>query len=109
MSKQISYSIYRHFAITTASSAIFALVAITSSVQADSNIGQEGIEAPFVLAATDGMDRRQDRREDHRENRGDRNDTRQDCRQEEGVGKDKRDCKQDGRQDRRGDDDNDED
>ena len=42
----------------------------------------------FILAQTNGMERRQDRRG-----------TRQDCRQENGaVGSDKRHCKQQGRQ-----------
>ena len=45
-------------------------------------------DGSFVLAQTNGMERRQDRR-----------DTRQDCRQEQGaVGADKRNCKQQGRQ-----------
>jgi hypothetical protein len=45
-------------------------------------------DSSFVIAQTNGMDRRQDRR-----------DTRQDCRQQNGaVGADKRDCKQQGRQ-----------
>lgn len=48
----------------------------------------EAIDGSFIIAQTDGMDRRQDRR-----------DTRQDCRQDNGlVGADKRDCKQQGRQ-----------
>jgi hypothetical protein len=42
----------------------------------------------FIIAQTNGMERRQDRR-----------DTRQDCRQDNGaVGQDKRNCKQQGRQ-----------
>jgi hypothetical protein len=42
----------------------------------------------FILAQTNGMERRQNRR-----------DTRQDCRQDNGlVGPDKRNCKQQGRQ-----------
>ena len=97
-------SIYRRLAITTASAALFALVAIAPNVQADSNIEQVVIEAPFILAATEGMERRQDRREDHQDNRVEKRDDRQDCRQEEGaMGKDKRDCKQDARQDRQDD------
>jgi len=49
----------------------------------------------ILLAATDGMERRQDRREDRRDDRDDRQERREDCREDEGlVGKDKRDCKQ---------------
>lgn len=45
-------------------------------------------DASFIIAQTNGMERRQDRR-----------DTRQDCRQDNGaVGQDKRNCKQQGRQ-----------
>lgn len=47
-------------------------------------------DGSFIIAQTNGMNRRQDRR-----------DTRQDCRQQEGaVGADKRNCKQEGRQTR---------
>ena len=48
-------------------------------------------ESGFIMADTNGQDRRDDR--------GDDRDDRQDCRQDEGrVGNDKRDCKQDNRQ-----------
>ena len=47
-------------------------------------------DSPFIIAQTNGMDRRQDRRGG-----------RQDCRQQAGVvGADKRNCKQEGRQQR---------
>lgn len=104
MKNQKNRSIYRRLAITTASTALFALVAIAPSVQADSNIEQAGIDAPFIMAATEGVERRKDRRGDRRDDRAERPHDRQDCRQEEGVvGKDKRDCKQSARQDRRND------
>jgi hypothetical protein len=51
-------------------------------------MNEASTESAFVLAQTNGMERRQDRR-----------DTRQDCRQDNGaVGQDKRNCKQQGRQ-----------
>ena len=85
--------------ITTAAAVMLGFGAF-SSVQAAPGSVQPNTE-PLVLAATEGMDRRQDRREDRRDDRKDRRDTRQDCRDEEGVvGKDKRDCKQEGRQER---------
>ncbi len=72
------------------------------AVQAADGISLSGTERLLLLAATEGMDRRQDRREERRDNRRDRPDTRQDCRDEEGVvGKDRRDCKQAKRQGRR--------
>ena len=105
MSKQTHNSTVRRLAITTAASALLGLGMISSAVQAAPVSAQSsGVEAPLILAATEGMDRRQDRRDDRQENRGDRRDTRQDCRGEKGVGKDKRDCKQEGRQERREDD-----
>ncbi len=87
----------RRLAITVAATALLGLGAVASGVQAASSIGQTGAEIPLILAATDGMERRDDNRDDRQEDRGDRDDNRQDCRQEEGAGKDKRDCKQDGR------------
>ena len=100
MSNQKSFSITRRLAITSAS-ALLALGAVTLEAQAASDIALTSAGTPMILAATDGMERRQDRREDRQDDRGDRRDTRQDCRQDEGLmGKDKRDCKQDGRQDR---------
>ena len=103
MSKQTRNSNYRRLAITTTASALLGLGTI-ASVQAASDTVQPGIEAPLILAETEGMDRRQDRRDERQDDRGDRRDTRQDCRGEEGVGKDKRDCKQEGRQERGKDD-----
>ena len=51
---------------------------------------EASIDGSFIVAQTNGMNRRQDRRGD-----------RQDCRQQEGaVGADKRNCKQEGRQTR---------
>jgi len=77
---------------------------ISSATQAAVGIDHPGTESHLMLAATDGMERRQDRREDRHDDRGDRRDVRQDCRQEEGAaGKDKRDCKQERRDDRRDD------
>ena len=87
----------RRLAITVAVTALLGLGVVTSGAQAAPGIGQHGTEAPLILAATDGMERRDDNRDDRQEDRGDRDDNRQDCRQEEGAGKDKRDCKQDGR------------
>lgn len=89
----------RRLAITVAASALLGLGAIAAAVQAAPGTGQPGAEVPLILAATDGMERRDDTRDDRQEDRGDRNDNRQDCRQEEGAGKDKRDCKQNGRSD----------
>jgi hypothetical protein len=71
---------------------IFGMV-VGISVSANAETGKAVDEAAstdrsFVIAQTNGMDRRQDRR-----------DTRQDCRQDNGaVGQDKRNCKQQGRQ-----------
>ena len=102
MSNQTRKSTSRRMAVAAAVSALLGLGATASGVQAVEGSAQPGTETPLILAATEGMDRRQDRREDRRDDRGDRRDTRQDCRQEEGVvGKDKRDCKQDGREERR--------
>ena len=112
MSKQTYNTTVRRLAITTAASALLGLGVITSEVQA-APVGAQSssVEAPLILAATDGMERRDERRDDRQDNRGgrsddrqdnrgDRRDTRQDCRDEEGVGKDKRDCKQEDRKER---------
>ena len=89
--------------LTITATALLGLGAI-ASIQAAPGAAQSSVEAPLILAATEGMERRDDRRDDRQDDRGDRRDTRQDCRGEEGVGKDKRDCKQEGRQERREDD-----
>ena len=108
MSKQTYNTTVRRLAITTAASALLGLGVITSEVQA-APVGAQSssVEAPLILAATDGMKRRDDRqdnrgdrRDDRQDNRGDRRDNRQDCRDAEGVGKDKRDCKQEDRKER---------
>jgi hypothetical protein len=53
-------------------------------------VDETSIDGSFIIAQTNGMDRRQDRRGG-----------RQDCRQQAGVvGADKRNCKQEGRQQR---------
>ena len=107
MSNQTRNSAVRRLTITTAVSALLGLGVIASGVQAAPSSAQSsGVEAPMMLAATEGMDRRGERRDDRQDDRGDRRDTRQDCRGEEGVGKDKRDCKQEGRGERRDGDDN---
>ena len=101
MCNEDRYSIIRPLA----ASALLYFGAIVPAVQAAEGIAQPGTETLLILAATEGMERRQDRREDRRDDRQDRRETRRDCRDEEGlVGKDKRDCKQDGRQERREDD-----
>jgi hypothetical protein len=97
MNNPIHFSNFRRLAIVVAATVPLGLGAISSGVQAESGIGQPDTEVPLILAATDGMERRDDNRDNRQEDRGDRNDNRQDCRQEEGAGKDKRDCKQDGR------------
>jgi hypothetical protein len=107
MINQTHNSAFRRLTITTAVSALLGLGVIASGVQAAQSSAQSsGVEAPMMLAATEGMDRRGERRDDRQDDRGDRRDTRQDCRGDEGVGKDKRDCKQDGREERREGDDN---
>ena len=99
MSNNDRNPISRPLIITTAAAVMLGFGAF-SSVQAAPGSVQPNAE-PLVLAATEGMERRQDRRDDRQDDRGDRRDTRQDCRDEEGVvGKDKRDCKQEGRQER---------
>ncbi len=66
------------------------LVTLPMAAQADT-VSADG---SFVVALTNGMDRRDDRQDGRQDNRGDR----QDCRAVEGaVGADKRDCKQDSR------------
>ena len=62
-------------------------VSISTSAETVRVLNQASTDGSFIIAQTQGMERRQERR-----------DTRQDCRQKEGlVGKDKRDCKQEGR------------
>ena len=100
MNNQAHNPTIRRLTITAAASALLGLGVMASGVQAVPGAAQSGVEAPLILAATEGMERRGDRRDDRQDDRGDRRDTRQDCRGEEGVGKDKRDCKQEGRQDR---------
>ncbi len=106
MRSQTNYPTYRHLVIVATTTALLGLGQIGAPARAAESFEQFGSEAPLILAATDGRERRDDRRDDRQDDRGDRGDTRQDCRDEEGVGKDKRDCKQEDRQDRRkGDDD----
>ena len=101
MMKQDFHSTIRRLTIM-ATSTLLGLGAMIPAAQATRDIPPTGIESDLILAATDGMERRQDRRENRRDDRGTRRDVRQDCREEEGViGKDKRDCKQEGRQERR--------
>jgi hypothetical protein len=104
MSNKIRKLTPRRMAIATAVSALLGLGVVSSGVQAAPSAAQTGTEAPLMLAATEGMERRGDRRDDRQDDRGDRRDTRQDCRDEEGLGgKDKRDCKQEGRAERNAD------
>ena len=66
------------------------VVGMSISTNAETVTVMDGASADgsFIVAQTNGMDRRQDRRA-----------TRQDCRQQNGiVGADKRGCKQEGRQ-----------
>jgi hypothetical protein len=65
-------------------------VSLPTKADTVNQMDQASADGSFILAQTNGMERRQDRRSD-----------RQDCRQDNGlVGKDKRDCKQDARQNR---------
>ena len=86
-----------HFILATALLIGFGVV-VPVPVAAQTTLGMVGIrstsstdlqaDGSFIIAQTNGMDRRQDRR-----------DTREDCRQQEGaVGADKRNCKQERRQ-----------
>ena len=95
MNNPIRNPIYHGARITAVASAFLVLGTLSPGVGAEATTSQESAASSgMLLAATDGMDRRQDRRDD-----------RQDCRQDEGlVGKDKRDCKQDERGDDSGDD-----
>ena len=62
-------------------------VSVSTSVETVKVMDVASSDGSFIIAQTQGMERR-----------GERRDTRQDCRQEGGlVGKDKRDCKQEGR------------
>jgi hypothetical protein len=81
----------RSFMTIRSSMLIFGMVVCVSvptraeTLKVTNEVSTDG---SFIIAQTNGMDRRQDRR-----------DTRQDCRQENGaIGADKRDCKQQGRQ-----------
>jgi hypothetical protein len=101
MRNQTGYSISRGVAIAAAASALLGLAAVAPTLQAAPGSAPPDAEAPLILAATEGMERRDDRRDDRKDDRGDRRDTRQDCRDEGGLaGKDKRDCKQEGREER---------
>ena len=103
MNRQDSHSTVSGLAIPV-TLILLGVGTLSPATQAAEGISQPGTESHHLLAATDGMERRQDRREDRRDGRGDRRDVRQDCREEEGIaGKDKRDCKQEGRKDRRDD------
>jgi hypothetical protein len=102
---QDRYSITHRLGTMVAALALLGIGSTVPAVQGAEGIARPGPDALPILAAADGMDRRQGRREDQRDDRGDRRDTRQTCQDDEGVvGKDKRDCKQDGRQERREDD-----
>lgn len=91
--------IIHRLAATAAALAVLGMGSMAPAVQGAESIAQAGTGTLLILAATDGMDRRQDRRADRHDDRGGRRDVRQTCRDDEGVvGKDKRDCKQDGRQ-----------
>ena len=62
-------------------------VSISTSVETVKVMHAASTDGSFIIAQTQGMERR-----------GERRDTRQDCRQQGGlIGKDKRDCKQEGR------------
>jgi hypothetical protein len=79
------------FMIIRSSLIIFGMVAgmsLSANTETAKVMDEKVTDGSFIMAQTDGMERRQDRR-----------DTRQDCRQDNGVvGADKRDCKQQGRQ-----------
>jgi len=83
-----------HYSIATGL-ALFGISALFDAAQAAGGATYLAEEPVILLAATDGMERRQDRRDDRRDDRDDRQERREDCREDEGlVGKDKRDCKQ---------------
>lgn len=75
MCNQDRYSIIRPLA----ASALLYFGAIVPAVQAAEGIAQPGTETLLILAATEGMERRQYRREDRRDDRQDRRETRRDC------------------------------
>jgi hypothetical protein len=80
----------RSFMVMGSAMLIFGVVAGTpiSAKGETAKVMDEASTDGFIIAQTNGMERRQDRR-----------DTRQDCRQDNGaVGQDKRNCKQQGRQ-----------
>ncbi len=63
-------------------------LSISTNAETIKVMNEASTDGSFIIAQTNGMERRQDRR-----------DTRQDCRQQNGaVGADKRGCKQQGRQ-----------
>jgi hypothetical protein len=70
---------------------IFGMIvglSISTNAETIKVIDKATTDGSFMIAQTNGMERR-----------GDRRDTRQDCRQKNGaVGADKRNCKQQGRQ-----------
>ena len=80
-------------AIISGSIIIFTLVVgvpISTNAEPVKMMDEASTDGSFIIAQTNGMDRRQDRRGG-----------RQDCRQQAGVvGADKRNCKQEGRQQR---------
>ena len=81
----------KSFMIIRSSIIAFCLVvgvSISTSAETVKVLNQASTDGSFIIAQTQGMERR-----------GERRDTRQDCRGGKGaVGKDKRDCKQEGRQ-----------
>jgi len=89
MNNSSNNPMYHGVRITTAA-AFLVLGTLAPGIGAAASTSGNSFETSGIMvAATQGMDRRQDRRAN-----------RQDCRQAEGlVGKDKRDCKKDGRSD----------
>ena len=83
----------RSFMIIRSSMIIFGMVvgmSISTNAETVKVMDEAASDGSFIIAQTNGMDRRQDRRGG-----------RQDCRQQAGVvGADKRNCKQEGRQQR---------
>ena len=79
--------------VSRSSIIMFSLIAgmsLATSAEAVEVMDKASTDGSFIIAQTNGMDRRQDRRGG-----------RQDCRQQAGVvGADKRNCKQEGRQQR---------
>ena len=81
----------RSFMIISSSMIIFGMVvgmSISTNAETVKVMDEASTDDSFILAQTNGMERR-----------GERRDTRQNCRQANGVvGADKRNCKQQGRQ-----------